>query len=124
MLKALFVLPMLVFGSMLLGFGALLLLPLLAFLPVLLAIGAVVFAVGLTVGIFSLVLRLCAAIFVGVGGLLLFGLGFGALFFGGVVALALGVALVHLLLPVLLVVGLIWLIRRSTHPAPARLSHG
>jgi hypothetical protein len=41
--------------------------------------------------------------------------------------LALGVALIHLLLPLLLIFGLIWLIRRSARtapPPPLQISHG
>jgi hypothetical protein len=121
MLKALFVLPLLVFGSMLLGFGAILLLPLIAVLPVLFAVGAVIFAFTLVAGIFAVILRVFAAIFIGLGGLLIAGIGFGALFVGGVFALVLGVAFAHLLLPILLVVGLIWLIRRSARTAPPQL---
>jgi len=123
MLKILFVLPMLVFGAMLFGLGAALFVPLLALLPVLLAVGACVAAAGLAIGLFAIVLRLCAAIFVGLGGLLLAGF---CLFFvmgGGFVALALGFTAAHLLLPVLIVVGLIWLIQRASRPAPSRISH-
>jgi hypothetical protein len=119
MLKLMFVLPMLVFGAMLCGLGAVLFVPLLALLPVLLVVGACMAAVG----IFALVLRLCAAVFVGLGGLLIAGLGLFFVVGGGIAALALGFALAHLLLPVLIVVGLIWLIQRSARPAPARISH-
>ena len=123
MLKAIFVLPMLVFGAMLFGLGAVLFVPLLALLPVLLAVGACVAAVGLAVGLFALVLRLCAAVFFGLGGLLVVGLGLFFLMGGGFVALALGFTLAHLLLPVLIIVGLIWLIQRAARPAPSRISH-
>jgi 4-amino-4-deoxy-L-arabinose transferase-like glycosyltransferase len=47
------------------------------------------------------------------------GLGFGLLFAGGAMVLALGFALAHLLVPILLIVGIVWLIRRGSQPRPA-----
>jgi len=116
MLKLVFVLPMLVFGAMLFGLGAALFVPLLV-------LGACIAAVGLAVGVFAVVLRLCAAVFVGLGGLLIVGLGFGVLFAMGGGLVALGFALAHLLLPLLIIVGLVWLIQRASRPAPTRISH-
>jgi predicted lipid-binding transport protein (Tim44 family) len=82
----------------------------------------------LTFAALGLALRLVAAVLLGAGGLLAVGLGFAFLFAGGAVILALGAALLHLLFPLLLIVGLIWLIRRTYQPSvpalPAPDSHG
>jgi len=115
-LKLLFVLPLLLVASTLAFAG---MLPFLAFLPVLLAVGAGIFAVTLALAVVGLMLRIFAALFVGAGGLLVVALGFGFVFAGGFAVLALGFALMHLLLPLLFIAGLIWLIRRASHPAPA-----
>ena len=115
MLKLLFVFPLLLVSGVLVFAG---MLPFLAFLPVLLAVGAGLFAVTLALAVLGLVLRVFAALFVGAGGLLVVALGFGFVFAGGVALLALGFALMHLLLPLLFIVGLIWLIRRASQPAP------
>ena len=125
MLKLLILLPMLLFGSILLGIGALLLLPLLALLPGLIAVGAGVFAVVLTFAVLWLVLRLIGAILIGA---ILIGVvgvvGFAMLLAGGAIMLALGAVLAHLLLPLLFVFGLIWLIRRGAKPAPSAIALG
>jgi hypothetical protein len=116
MLKLLVLFPlMLVGGALALG----LLLPFVALLPVALALGVVVLVIGVAGSIFGLVLRLFAGLVVCAGVLLAATLGFGALFVGGVVIFALGAALVHLLLPLLVVVGIVWLIRRHSRPATA-----
>lgn len=115
MLKLLFVFPLLLIGGTV-AFG--LALPLLALLPALLAIGAVVFAFGLVFAIFGLLARLAFGLLIGAGALLFCGLGFGLLFAGGAVVVALAAAMVHLLLPLLVIVGIVWLIRRSARPAP------
>lgn len=115
MLKFLFVFPLLLLASALVFAG---MLPFLAFLPVLLAVGAGIFAVTLALAVLGLVLRVFAALFVGAGGLLAVALGFGFVFAGGFALVALGFALAHLLLPLLFIAGLIWLIRRASHPAP------
>ena len=115
MLKLLFVFPLLLVSGVLVFAG---MLPFLAFLPVLLAVGAGLFAVTLALAVLGLVLRVFAALFVGAGGLLVVALGIGFVFAGGVALLALGFALMHLLLPLLFIVGLIWLIRRASQPAP------
>lgn len=125
MLKLLILLPMLLFGSILLGsmmfgIGALLLLPLLALLPGLIAVGAGVFAVVLTFAVLWLVLRLIGAILIGVVGVV----GFAMLLAASAIMLALGAVLAHLLLPLLFVFGLIWLIRRGAKPAPSAIAHG
>jgi len=113
--KLLFVLPLLFVAGALVFAG---MLPFLAFLPVLLAIGAGIFAVTLALAVLGLMLRIFAALFVGVGGLLVVALGLGFTFAGGLALLALGFALMHLLLPLLFIAGLIWLIRRASQPAP------
>jgi hypothetical protein len=119
MFKLLFVLPVLLAGFVALCVGGLVLLPLLALLPVLLAVCAGVFAV-------VLVVRIMAAIIMGIGGVMVGVIGFAFMLAAGAVVLALGVALMHLLLPLLFVAGLIWLIRRSAKaaPAPLLIGHG
>jgi hypothetical protein len=113
--KLLFLFPlMLVAGALVLA-G----LPvLLALLPILLAVGAGVFAIALVVAVLGLFFRLFAGLLIGVGGLLVVGLGLGFAVAGGVAFLALGFAVAHLLLPVLFIVGLIWLVKRASQPAP------
>ena len=113
--KLLLVFPlMLVAGSLVLAGVPLLL----ALLPVLLAVGAGIFAIVLVFTVLGLFFRLFAGLLIGVGGLFVVGLGLGFVAFGGLAFLALGFAMMHLLLPVLLIVGLIWLIKRASHPAP------
>jgi hypothetical protein len=123
MLKLLLVFPALIFGSILLGVGALVFLPMLALLPIILAVGACVLALSLTVGILTFVVRLFGVLLVGIGGLMVAGVGAVALFAGGFVALLVGVAVFHLLLPILFIVGLVWLIHRASRPKPAQLVH-
>jgi hypothetical protein len=116
MLKLLVLFPlMLVGGALALG----LVLPFMALLPIAFALGAVVLALGVVGSIFGLVLRLFAGLVVGAGIVLAATLGFGALFVGGAVVFALGAAMMHLLLPVLVIVGVVWLIRRHSRPAAA-----
>lgn len=90
--------------------GAALLLPLLALAPLLLIIA-------LAVAIPLLVLRVLIGLVFGLGGLLIGVLG---LVFAVACAglLMLGVLAAHLFLPLLALVGLIWLIRRASRPAP------
>lgn len=101
MLKVLIVLSLLMFAPVIFVLVGALLMPLLALLPAVFALGAVLFAVML-----------------GVGGVLCGIAGFLGLFVVGAAVLALGVALTHLLLPLLFIAGLIWLIRRAFKPAP------
>jgi hypothetical protein len=115
MLKLLLVFPVLIFGSILLGVGALVFLPMLALLPIILAVGACVLALSLTAGILLFVVRLF-------GALMIAGLGMAMLFAGSFVALLLGVAAFHLLLPILFIAGLVWLIHRASHPKPPQLA--
>ncbi len=126
MFKLLIVLPMLFAGFIALSIGGLVLLPLLVLLPGLLALLAGVFALALGLAVVVLIVRILAAVMIGVGGLVIGAVGFAFLLAGGAIVLALGVALTHLLLPLLLIFGLIWLIRRSarTAPPPLQISHG
>ena len=125
MFKLLIVLPMMMAGMIALCLGSVLLLPLLALLPALLAVGAGLFAVVLAVGVIGLVLRVLAAMLIGVGGLVVAFIGLGMLVAGGAIVVALGIAMAHLLLPLLVILGLIWLIRRGSRPAtpPLQVSH-
>ena len=116
MLKLLILFPLMLIGGMF-ALGAVL--PLLALLPLALAVGAVVLAFVIVFSIFGLVLRLFAGLLIGASVLFTGALGFGLLFAGGAIFLAVGAALAHLLVPVLLIVGLIWLIRRASRPTPA-----
>ncbi len=124
MLKLLIVLSLLVFAPVTFVLACALLLPLLALLPALFALGAVMFALMLGVGVLFLMLRVLGVVLLGVGGVI-FGLaGLFGLFVAGFVVLALGVALTHLLLPLLFIAGLIWLIRRASKPAqPLAITH-
>jgi hypothetical protein len=83
-------------------------------------VGAGIFAIVLVFAVLGLLFRLFAGLLIGVGGLLVVGLGLGLGFtvFGGLALFVFGFAMMHLLLPVLLIVGLIWLIKRASHPAP------
>ena len=125
MLKLLIALPMVLVGMALLGTGALLFVPLLAVLPVVLAVGAVMFAFVFAIGIFAFVLRLVCALFVGVGALAIGGIGLGLFVAGGAVVVGVGLLFAHLLLPILVIAGIIWLIHRAGKP-PARppIAHG
>jgi hypothetical protein len=113
--KLLLVFPLMLVAGALVFAGVPLLL---ALLPVLLAAGAGIFAIMLVFAVLGLFFRLFAGLLIGVGGLLVVGLGLGFAVAGGLALLALGFAVLHLLLPVLLIVGLIWLIKRTSQPAP------
>jgi hypothetical protein len=115
MLKCLILFPLMMLGAVL-AMG--LALPLLAVFPVLLAAGTVILPIVLAFSLIWLCLRLFAGLIVGIGAVLLCALGFGALFAGGAVILALGVAMTHLLLPLLVILGIVWLIQRAARPAP------
>ena len=121
MLRLLIVLPMVFVGMLLLGVGTLVFVPLLALLPVLLAVGAVVFAFGLLAFLF----RLMFALFIGLGAVAIGGMTLIALLAGGAVMLVIGVLFAHLLLPLLVVAGIVWLIHRAGRPpAHAPIAHG
>jgi hypothetical protein len=115
-LKLLILFPLMLVGGAL---GLAVLLPVLAILPLMLAAGAGILAFVLVFAVLGLCLRLVFGLLIGAGALFIGALGFGALFAGGAVLLALGFALAHVLLPVLLIVGLIWLIRRGSRPPAA-----
>jgi hypothetical protein len=115
MLKLLILFPLLMLGAMMaMGMA----LPLLALFPFVLAAGAVLLPFVLLFSIFWLCVRLFAGLIVGISAVLLGALGFGLFFAGGAVMLALGLAVSHLLLPLLLLLGLVWLIRRASRPVP------
>ena len=112
MLKLLLLFPlMLVGGALALGLA----LPFLALLPVVFALCAVVVVFAL----FGFFVRLFVGLVIGAGVLFAGAIGFGFLFAGGAVVLALGFALVHLLLPLLVIAALIWVIRRHSQPPTA-----
>ena len=117
MFKLLFVFPLMLVAGVLVLAGVPVLL---ALLPIMLAVGAGVFGIVLVFAVFGLVFRLFAGLLIGVGGLLVAGLGLGLAVASGVAFLALGFAIAHLLLPVLFIVGLIWLIKRASQPAAPR----
>jgi hypothetical protein len=84
-----------------------------ALLPALLVVGAIVLAFSLLAGIVGFVLRL-------VGWLLLLVLAVPLMLAGFGIAIALSVALLHVALPLLVVIGIVWLIahnHRSSQPA-------
>ena len=114
MFKLLLLFPLMLVGGALVLAGVPLLL---ALLPLALAIGAGVFAIVLVFAVLGLFFRLFAGLLIGVGGLLVVGLGAGFFLAGGLALFALGYAVMHLLLPVLLILGLIWLIKRASHAA-------
>ncbi|HZP66956.1 MAG TPA: hypothetical protein VFB32_11665 [Rudaea sp.] len=120
MLKSLILLPMmLVAGFIACAVAGALFLPLLALVPGLIALCAGLFAVVAAIAIFVFVVRLVAAVLIGVGGLMI-GL-FALLFFfagGGILLFALGAAIAHLVVPVLLICGLVWLIRHASKTPP------
>jgi len=122
-LKLFFVLSLLMFAPLLVGFAGLVLVPFLALMPLLFAVGVVIFAMTLTFGVLMLVLRLLGAIVIGFGGLLIGALALMCLFAGGAVLFALGMALTHLLVPLLLLAGLIWLVRRAAKPTAPAIAH-
>jgi len=125
MLKLLIVLPMVLIGMALLGVGALVFVPLLAVLPVVLAVGAVMFAFVFAMGLFAFVLRLVCALVVGVGALAVGGIGLGLVLAGGAVVVGVSLLFAHLLLPILFIVGIVWLIHRAGKPpAGPPIAHG
>jgi len=113
MLKLLILFPLLLAGAAL-AFG--LVLPLFALLPLLFAIGIGVVAIGLVFSVFGLILRLAVGLVIGAGVLFAGALGFGFLLAGGAAVVAVGFAMAHLLLPLLLIAGLVWLIRHHSRP--------
>ncbi len=108
MLKFLILLPLLVLG---LAFGGALLLPVLLLAPVLLI---AMFAIALPL----LILRVVVGLVFGLGGLFFGLLGAALALAGALFLIVFGVLAAHLLLPILLIVGLVWLIRRAARPSP------
>lgn len=121
MLRLFLLLPLLLLAPFLIGLFGFVLLPALVLLPLMFAFGAVAVAFMLAFGILSLTFRLIGVLVFGLGGLAI-GLlgGFVLLVAGGAAVVAIGLALAHLLVPLLILFGLIWLIRRASKPtAPA-----
>lgn len=116
MLKLLILFPLLLAGGAI-ALGVVV--PLFALLPLLLAVGAGVIAIGIVFAVFGLLLRVFLGLLIGAGALFAGVLGFGFLVAGGAAVLAIGVAMTHLLFPLLLIAGLIWLVRRHPRPTPA-----
>ena len=125
MIKALFLLPLLFFAGIACLIGGALLLPFVALLPLVLAIGAGVFALTLVFAVFGVIFRVIAALMIGVGGLVFGVFGLGMLAVGGVAVFAIGAVFLHLLLPVLLIAGVIWLIHHfsKAQQAPLQIQH-
>jgi hypothetical protein len=88
----------------------------LALLPALLVVGAIVLAFSVLAGILGFAFRL-------LGWLLLALLAVPLMLLAGGLAIAMGVAIVHAALPLLLIIGIVWLIahHRRTQPAAPRL---
>jgi hypothetical protein len=124
MLKVLFLFPLLICAAVFCLVGGLFLLPALVLLPVLAAIGIGVFAITIVFSLFGLALRLAAGLVMGVGGLLIAILGFVLFAVGGGAILALGFVAAHLLMPILLIAGIIWLIHHFARPrVPLQIQH-
>jgi hypothetical protein len=111
MLKFLILFPFVIFAG---AIGCALLVPLIAIVPLLLV-------VGVAIALPLLILRVLFAVFFGLGHLFVGLLGAAAMLVGLGFFLVVGVIGLHLLFPLLLLAGLIWLIRRSAHPAPLQL---
>jgi hypothetical protein len=125
MLKLLIVLPMLLLGMALLGAGALVFLPLIAVFPIVLAMGAVMFAFVFAMGIVAFVFRLIGALIVGAGALAVGGIGLAFVLAGGAAVLGITLVFAHLLLPLLVIAGIVWLIQRAEKPPSAPpIAHG
>ncbi|HEX6832469.1 MAG TPA: hypothetical protein VF132_02955 [Rudaea sp.] len=125
MIKALFVFPLLFFVAVACLVGGVFLLPLLAVLPIVLAVGAGVFAIGLVAALIGLAVRIVAAVAVGIGGIAFGLIGLVLLVAGGGVVLAIGIAAVHLLLPLFVIAAIVWLIAHFARPQPpaAQIPH-
>lgn len=124
MIKALFLFPVMVFALVFCLIGGAFLLPALALLPVIAAIGIAGLAFTLVFGIFGVLLRVFAAITVGIGGLVFGAMGLILALAGGVAILAVGALAIHLLLPILIIAGIVWLIHHFAKPAaPLQIEH-
>lgn len=124
MIKALFLFPVMVFALVFCLIGGAFLLPALALLPVIAAIGIAGLAFTLVFGIFGVLLRVFAAITIGIGGLVFGAMGLILLLAGGVAILAVGALAIHLLLPILIIAGIVWLIHHFAKPAaPLQIEH-
>lgn len=117
MLKLFVGLPILVGAFMACAFGGLLV------VPAAVGFGAAIFSIALAIAILAVIVRLAAALVVGIGGLILGAIGFACIMACGAFVLVFGIALSHLLVPLLLICALVWLIRRASRPAPAAIGH-
>ena len=125
MLKLLIVLPMMLVGMALLGAGALMFLPLLAMLPVVLAIGMAMFAFVFAIGIVGFLFRVVCALLLGAGALAIGGLGLIFVLAGGAAVVGVSLVFAHLLLPILIIAGVVWLLHRASKPsAGPPIAHG
>jgi hypothetical protein len=125
MLKLFIVLPMLVIGMALLGAGALVFLPLLAVFPIVLAFGALMFAFVFALGMFAFLFRLICALVIGVGALAVGGIALAFVVAGGAAVVGISLVFAHLLMPLLLIGGIVWLIHRAGKPPAAPpIAHG
>ena len=113
MLKLPILFPFLIFAGVM---ACVLIVPLLAVMPLLLV-------VGLAIAVPLIVLRVLFAVFFGLGHLFVGLIGACLALAGLGFFLVVGVIGAHLLLPLLLLAGLIWLIRRAARPAPLQLEH-
>ncbi len=87
-------------------------------------IAPLLFVIGMAIVLLLLlILRVLIGVTWAIGHVFVGVLGLGLAFVGGAFLLVFGLLAVHLLLPILLLVGLIWLLRRAARPAPLRLEH-
>jgi hypothetical protein len=117
MLKLFVSLPILIFAMLACALGGALVVPLV------LGFGAAIFSIVLAIAILACMLRLAAALVLGIGGLIVGMLGFFLVAAGFALLFAFGLALSHLLVPLLVICALVWLIRRSARPAPTAVGH-
>jgi hypothetical protein len=89
----------------------------------LLPLGIAALAIAFVIGVLVFALRLTGAILLGAGTLVCGVFGLIVLMFMFAFGLAVLGALSHLLVPILFVVGLVWLIRHLSRPAPRPLGH-
>lgn len=113
MFKLFFFLPLTVLACVL---GGIFVLPLIG-------IGATFFALALAVAIVVGVFRLLAAVMIGVSGVLFGALGLFCLAMCAAAVLAVGAAVLHLALPLLVIFGIVWVVRRLARPLPPVLGH-
>jgi hypothetical protein len=85
----------------------------------------VVFALVIVVSVFGFLLRLMGALIIGVGAVAVGGAGLFVALAGGAVVIGFALILAHVLLPILVIAGIVWLIHRSGKPPAAPpIAHG